>query len=141
MRKLLFFVVPAVVMFLLGGLWNALLLHRIIPSHAPAIARTPADVKFGVILLAYLVLTAFMAFLFTQSFPQKPGSLAGFQFGSLFGVIMTLPVYLLIYAVWDVSLGALLVDALWHGVEQGAGGVVMAALLVPRISSNTSNPS
>ncbi len=132
MRKLLFFVVPAVVMFTLGGLWNSVLLPRIFAGPAPAIARAPADVKLGVIALAYALLTALMAFLFTQSFRAKPGSLAGFQFGSLFGVIMTLPVYLLIFAVWNVAAGPLLVDALWHGFEQGVGGILMAALLVPK---------
>jgi hypothetical protein len=134
MRKLLFFVVPAVVMFTLGGLWNSVLLPRFIASQAPVIARAPADVKIGIIALAYGLLTAFMACLFTRSFSAKPGSLAGFQFGSLFGVIMTLPVYLLIFAVWKVSVGPLLLDALWHGFEQGVGGVLMAVLLVPKAS-------
>src|SRR3954466_8379203 len=131
MRKLIFFAVPAAVMFTLGGLWNSLLVPRLFTSHAPVIARAPADVRFGIITLAYVVLTAFMAFLFTQSFRQKPGALAGFQFGSLFGVIMTLPVYLLIFAVWDVAIAPLMIDALWHAIEQGVGGIVMAMLLVP----------
>lgn len=135
MRKLLFFTVPAVAMFTLGGLWNALLLPKLFANHGPVIARAPAEVRLGVIVAAYVLLTAFMAFLFTQSFRQKPGSLAGFQFGSLFGVIMTLPVYLLIFAAWDVAIGPLLVDALWHGFEQGIGGGLMAVLLVPRIST------
>ena len=134
MRKLLFFIVPCLVMFTLGGLWNSVLLAKIFASGAPSFARPPVEVKLGVIVIAYGLLTAFMAFLFSQSFPKKPGSLAGFQFGSLFGVIMTLPVYLLLYAVWDVSLAPLLVDAGWHAVEQGIGGVLMAALLVPRNS-------
>jgi hypothetical protein len=135
MRKIAFFVLPAFAMFALGGLWNSVILSRIFAGHAPVIARLPGDVRLGVIVAAYLLLTAFMAFLFTQSFHHKPGSLAGFQFGSLFGVIMTLPVYLLIFAVWDVALAPLLIDALWHGGEQGVGGVVMAALLVPKTST------
>jgi hypothetical protein len=135
MRKLLFFTVPAVVMFILGGLWNSLLLPKFFASHAPAIARAPADVRLGMIMLAYVLLAGFMTFLFTQSFRQRPGTLAGFQFGSLFGVIMTLPVYLLLFAVWDVSVGPMLVDALWHGFEQGVGGVLMAVLLVPKATA------
>jgi hypothetical protein len=134
MRKIAFFTVPAVAMFTLGGFWNSFLLPKLFASQAPVIARAPADVRLGIIVLAYGLLTAFMAFLFTQSFRQKPGSLAGFQFGSLFGVVMTLPVYLLIFAVWNVAMVPLLVDALWHGFEQGVGGVVMATLLVPKTS-------
>ncbi len=134
MRKLLFFTVPCLAMFVLGGLWNSVLMAKLFAAQAPMIARPPAEVRLGAIGLAYLILTAFMAFLFTQSFRKKPSSLAGFQFGSLFGVIMTLPVYLLLFAVWNVSPGALLVDALWHGVEQGVGGILLAALLVPKVS-------
>jgi hypothetical protein len=140
MRKFVFFIVPGLVMFTLGGLWNSVLLAKFFAGHAPIIARPPAEVRLGIIVAAYGLLTAFMAFLFTQSFPQKPGSLAGFQFGSLFGVIMTLPVYLLLYAVWNVSLSALLVDVLWHGLEQGVGGILMAALLVPKVSPAFSSP-
>jgi hypothetical protein len=132
MRKLLFFLVPCLAMLVLGGLWNSVLLQKIFAFPAPVIARPPAEVRLGVIALAYALLTAFMAFLFTQSSPNPPGSLAGFRFGSLFGVIMTLPVYLLLYAAWNVSLRALLVDAGWHAIEQGVGGVLMAVLLAEK---------
>ncbi len=132
MRKLLFFLVPCLAMFVLGGLWNSILLEKILALPAPVIARPPAEVRLGVIALAHVLLTAFMAFPFTQSFPNPPGSLAGFQFGSLFGVIMTVPVYLLLYAAWNVSLRALLVDAGWHAIEQGVGGVLLGVLLVEK---------
>ncbi|MBI3887014.1 MAG: hypothetical protein HY302_14995 [Opitutae bacterium] len=129
MRKLLFLFVPGIVMFALGGLWNAVLLAKLSTGQAPVVARLPEDVRLGVIVLAYALLTAFMTFLFTQSFREKPGSIAGFQFGSLFGAV-----------VWNVSLGTLLVDSLWHGFEQGIGGLLMAALHVPKVTARRSNP-
>jgi hypothetical protein len=134
LRRSLFYLGPSLLMFALGGFWNSGLMGKYFAAHAPAIARPPAEVRLGFIVVAYGLLTALMAFLFLRSFPEKPGVLAGFQFGALFGLIMTLPAYLLIYAAWDVAIGALLVDALWHGFEQGVGGGLMAVLLVPKIS-------
>lgn len=130
-RLLLFFAVPLGVMFTLGGLWNAALAKDFIARHAPAVARPEAEVKLGFIAVGYVVTTAFMAFLFRQSFKEQVGLVAGFQFGALFGLIMTLPVYLLLYGGWDVHPGLLLADTAWHGLEQGLGGVVMTLIFRP----------
>lgn len=84
------------------------------------------------LLLAYLLLAGFMTFLFSQSFTERPSVAEGFQFGGLFGVIATLPLYLILYAIWDFSLKAAFVDTAWHLVEQGIGGVVLALTMFGR---------
>ena len=73
-----------------------------------------------------------MTFLYTQSFTKRPAWGASFQFGGLFGLIATLPLYLILYAIWDFSLAHLLVDSVWHLVEQGVGAMVLGAVLFAR---------
>ena len=77
------------------------------------------------------LLVALMAFLFAQSFKERPSLLASFQFGALFGVIATLPIYLILYAIWNISLTMLLVDSGWHLVQEGVGAVVLGWTIFP----------
>jgi hypothetical protein len=95
-------------------------------AHAPSNARVPEAQSLAMLALAYLLLAALMAFLFSQSFTSSPGAGAGFQFGALFGLIATLPLYLILFAVWDVSMAHILVDSGWHLIEEGLGGIVLA---------------
>jgi uncharacterized membrane protein len=53
--------------------------------------------------------------------------------GACVGLAAFLPVYLLIYAGWKVSLTMLLVDAGWHAVETAIGAIVLAAIAFPSI--------
>ncbi len=114
-----------VVMFILGGLWNAVLMVHFYERHAPANARRPEEASLLFVVIGYVLLAAFMTFLFAQSFKQRPSVPESFQFGALFGVIATLPIYLILYAIWNVSLTLMLVDSAWHLVQEGVGGVIL----------------
>lgn len=114
-----------IVMFILGGLWNAVLMTNFYEHHAPANARPPAEISLLFVILGYVLLAAFMTFLFAQSFKARPSVMESFQFGALFGVIATLPIYLILYAIWNVSLTMMLVDAGWHLAQEGVGAIVL----------------
>ncbi|MGE0133403.1 MAG: DUF2177 family protein [Blastocatellales bacterium] len=124
-RILLGSIAAFVVMFILGGLWNAVLMTSFYERHAPSNARPPAETSLLFVVLGYVLLVAFMTFLLAQSFRTRPSVLESFQFGALFGVIATLPIYLILYAIWNVSLTMLLVDSGWHLVQEGIGAVVL----------------
>lgn len=47
----------------------------------------------------------------------------------------TLPLYLILHAVWDFSLAWGLVDSGWHLVEEGVVGVVLALTMLPKTPS------
>ncbi|MCG8608210.1 hypothetical protein MJD09_24905 [bacterium] len=49
----------------------------------------------------------------------------GFKFGALIGLIWILPFSLIIHGIWNVSLTAVLVDSVWHIVEEGLVGIVV----------------
>lgn len=117
-----------IVMFTLGGLWNALILEDFYLSNSPTILRPAADFNLGVIAMGYLVLTVIMAFIVQVNMEENPKFVGGFLFGSTFGLAATLPLYLILYGRWDFSLNYALVDTAWHVVEQGIGGLAMTTV-------------
>lgn len=121
-------------MFVSGGTWNAIVMAGFYANQAPANARLPEEQSFLALIVGYVLLTFFMTFLYVQSFSQRPSWGASFQFGALFGLIATLPLYLILYAIWDFSAAHLLVDSIWHLVEQGIGAMVLGAVLFARTS-------
>lgn len=121
-----------VVMFVLGGLWNAVLMAGFYQRHAPSNARPPAETSLLFIVLGYALLVVFMTFLLAQSFKERPSMLESFQFGASFGVIATLPIYLILYSIWNISLTMLLVDSAWHLVQEGIGAIVLGLTMFPK---------
>lgn len=117
-----------IVMFTLGGLWNALILEDFYISNSPEILRPVEDFNLGVIALGYFVLTLIMAFIVMVNIGENPKFVGGFLFGATFGLAATLPLYLILYGRWDFSLNYALVDTGWHFVEQGIGGFIMTAI-------------
>jgi len=117
------------VMFVLGGLWNAVVMSGFYAAQAPGNARPPEEASLLFIAVGYVLLAFFMAFLYTQSFSARPSAGQSFQFGALFGVIATLPLYLILYGVWDISILHVLVDSGWHLIEQGVGGLTLGLVL------------
>ena len=117
--------VAFLIMFMLGGIWNALILEDFYLSHSPGILRPPNEFNLGVIALGYFVLTLIMAFIVSVNMGENPKFVGGFLFGATFGLAATLPLYLILYGRWDFSLSYALVDTAWHFVEQGIGGFVL----------------
>ncbi len=120
--------VAFLVMFTLGGVWNALILEDFYISNSPAILRLPEGFNLGVIALGYFVLALIMGFISAVNMGENPKFVGGFLFGATFGLAATLPLYLILYGRWDFSLSYALVDTAWHFVEQGIGGVVLTSL-------------
>lgn len=124
-RVLLAFLAAFAVMFILGGVWNALIMENFYLAHSPSILRPAEDFNLGVIAAGYAVLTAIMTLIVVQNFQENPRFVGGFMFGATFGVAATLPLYLILWGRWDFPLAYGLVDSAWHLVEQGLGAVVL----------------
>lgn len=131
-RPLLAGLAAFVVMFVMSGVWNAVIMVGFYAANAPANARAPEDQSMLWIGVGYALLVAFMTFLYAQSFKAKPAVAESIQFGSLFGLIATLPLYVILYAIWDISLTHVIVDSLYHAVEASIGAVVLGAVMFPR---------
>jgi hypothetical protein len=48
--------------------------------------------------------------------------------GAVLGLTYFFPLSLGLYAIWQTSALAFLVDSVWHLIEQGVGGVVIALI-------------
>lgn len=120
--------VAFIVMFTLGGLWNAAIMEDFYLSYSPSILRPAGEFNLGAIALGYFVLTLIMGFIVTVNMGENPKFIGGFMFGGTFGLAATLPLYLILYGRWDFSLSYALVDTGWHFLEEGLGGWVMTAL-------------
>lgn len=119
--------VAFIAMFLLGGVWNALILEDFYLSNSPTILRPESEFNLAVIALGYFILTVIMGFIVVVNMGENPNFVGGFLFGTTFGLAATLPLYLILYGRWDFSLSYALVDTAWHFVEQGIGGYIMTA--------------
>lgn len=120
--------VAFVVMFTLGGIWNALVLEDFYIANSPEILRPEEDFNLAVIAAGYFMLTLIMAFIVGVNMGENPKFTGGFLFGATFGLAATLPLYLILYGRWDFSLNYALVDSGWHFVEQGVGGLTLTAI-------------
>lgn len=128
-RPLLAGLAAFITMFVLGGLWNTVLMAGFYAANAPANARPLQEQSMLWIAIGYALLAAFMTFLYAQSYQAKPSIGESAQFGSLFGLIATLPLYAILYAIWDFSLAHIAVDSVYHAVEAAIGAIVLGAVM------------
>ena len=118
----------SVVMQLLGWLWHFVIMgdfHSANMYLTPAAQRSPELVLLGVFVLALM-----MAYVYPKGYSGGSPVIEGFKFGAIIGVLWVLPHSLIQHGVWVVmSSEMLVVDALWHMVEQGIGGLVIGLIL------------
>ena len=124
-----------ILMFLLAWMWNGILAVEFYTNRAPAIQRAPADVGLGALLLGYVMLTLAIGAAYRLAPITGSRGLAGFAIGAAVGATAFAPGYLLLFGGWEVSASLLLVDALWHVIEQGLGGIVFAMLAPASVAS------
>ena len=121
----------AVAMFLLGGLWHAVLLKDFYAAQFGATVRSEPVVLFS--FLGYLSLGILMSFVFPAGYKGGSTVKEGFRFGLLMGLMSHLPFSLVFYAnTTSYTLNHVLLDGAWHVVEQGIGGIVIAAIYARR---------
>lgn len=125
-KCVLAWVAATVISFLLGGLWHSVLMGAQYEAATAAVARAPEEVNMAFVFLGYVVLGALMAYMYPIG--AKGGSPAseGFRFGALVGLLWILPWSLVIVGIWNVGLRIVLIDAVWHIVEQGLAGIGVA---------------
>ena len=120
-------VVGAVVMFVLAGLWHMVILSGFYARHAYFPAREGALI--GYIFLGYIVLALLMAYVYPKGYSDGSPAAQGLKFGVIIGILWVLPHGIVLYGVHHSGTRALiLVDTIWHMVEQGVGGLVIGAI-------------
>lgn len=114
----------ALSMWVLAGVW-----HELIMAHFYVTQTHASHSGTGIILIAYLILGALMAFLYSrQHAPAARPMVEGLMFGIITGLLWVFPHELAMAGAHGGSIVYVLKNAAWHMVEQGVGGIVIAAV-------------
>lgn len=125
-KKLVLSTVGAfIAMFALAYLWHVMVMAGFYDEQFGNTAR--AEPQFAFIMLAYFVLAILMAYIYPIGYQGGSAVSEGLKFGILVGLVAALPSNLVTYGASNIpSVTGPLVDSIWHVVEQGVGGVVIA---------------
>ena len=111
-------------MVALSALWHGWVLHDFYLSHAPLRREVLLLRLMG---LGYFILALMMTVIYPKGYEGGVPWVEGLRFGTLMGVLFALPRSLVLYGAEGAHTGTLVVvDAAWHLVEQGIGGVLIA---------------
>ena len=115
------------VMWVVGGLWHNLILP-IFNSNAQA-----HHDGLAIVLISYFVLAFLMAYLFLLSYQEDKSVIGeGLKIGVLIGILWVFPHGLAMAGTHDTSIIYEIKNTLYHMVEQGIGGVIIAFIMMKR---------
>jgi len=79
--------------------------------------------------IGYVVLALLMAYVYPIGYKGGSALMVGLKFGAIMGLIWIVPHSIVMLGVeGTIPFQFIAVDGMWHLVEQGAGGVVIAML-------------
>ncbi len=115
-----------VVMFLLGWVGHEYLISSItgLDPFEDIMKSEPNVIGIAV---AYLVLALLMAYIYPKGIEGDSVFANGLKFGILIGLLFELPMALIFFSVYEgVTISMVITEAVWHMIEQGIGGIVIA---------------
>ncbi len=110
-------------MFIPGGLWHMIIMKDFYDKYAGDSALAEPNIIF--IILGVLILSALMAYMYPQGYKGGSPLKEGLRFGVVIGLLWILPYNVIMIGVMGTAKTLVVVDALWHIVEQGVGGIVI----------------
>ena len=111
----------ALSMWLVAGLW-----HEVIMAHFYASETHATHEGRGLILLACIILSGLMVYLYAHMNHQGRPVVDGLKFGIIIGLLWVFPHELAMVGAHGGSIAYVLKNAAWHMVEQGIGGIVIS---------------
>ncbi len=124
------------VMLILGVLWHAVIMGGFYENHLAAALRSEGKMLF--VILGYIVLAFLMSYLFPIGYRGGSATTEGLRFGALMGLLAFLPLGMIFYGMMNITLSGVLVDAGWHVVEEGVGGIIIALVYGAGTTSESS---
>jgi hypothetical protein len=119
-RMLLAALVGSVVMFGLGAIGHTVLLR----NYREGLLR--GRPLLPIIYLGILLLSLLMAYVYSITYIRGSTVVHGLKIGILFALIWTIPGGLVRFGSQQgLSLAAIFLDAAWHLIEEGAGGILI----------------
>jgi uncharacterized membrane protein YvlD (DUF360 family) len=106
-------------MWVLSGLWHNL----IVPTFYSETGASHEGI--GTLLVAYLVLSLLMAYMYPLVYEGGRPIIEGLKFGMVIGVLWVFPHELAMAGAHGDSISYVFKNAAWHLVEQGVGGIII----------------
>jgi hypothetical protein len=107
-------------MWIVAGLWHNLIMANLYKD------VQAAHEGIGLLLVAYLILAVFMAYLYPLIYKGKNPVLDGLKFGMIIGLLWVFPHDLALAGAHNTSIIYVIKNSVWHMVEQGIGGIIIA---------------
>ena len=109
-------------MWIIAGLWHNLILpmfNENVQAHHDGL---------GLMLFAYFILALLMAYIYSLSYKGKRPIMEGLRLGVVVGLLWVLPHGLVMAGAHDTSVVYEFKNAVWHMIEQGIGGIIVALI-------------
>jgi len=116
-------------MWILAGLWHNLvlpLLDENIEAHHEGI---------GIMLIAYFILAFLMVYLYEKIHKKQKLVIEGLKIGVVVGILWVFPHGLAMAGAHNTSILYEINNTIWHIVEQGVGGIIIA-MISSRFTTN-----
>ncbi len=110
-------------MWVISGLWHNLILANFYASETEA-----SHEGIGILLIAYLILSLIMSYMYPLGYKGGRPTIEGLRFGALIGLLWVFPHELAMAGAHETSISYVFKNALWHMVEQGLGGIVIGLI-------------
>ena len=103
-----------VAMFLLSYIWHEMIISGYNAMQYADVMRPMEDFSIIHILIGYLILTFMMSYIYPLGNKGGPFLKEGLRFGVILGLLYTLPRAFMLAGVYEMPLGANLLDAVFH---------------------------
>ncbi len=114
--------VGGITMWIVAGIWHNLIMVNLYESvHAK-------HEGLGLMLVGYFILALFMAYLYPLFQKAENIVLNGLLFGGIIGLLWVFPHELVMAGAHDTSIKYVIKNGIWHMVEQGIGGIIIALI-------------
>ena len=112
-----------IVMFLLAGLWHAVIMEDFYKAHATS--NTLAEPNMQFIALGYFILALILAYIYPFGYKGGSPVIEGLKFGMVMGLLWIFPFSTVLFGIMESSGTLFAVDVVWHIVEEGIGGIAI----------------
>lgn len=109
-------------MWVIAGLWHNLILpifNKNIQAHHEGL---------GLLLVAYFILSLLMTYIYSLSYKGGKPVIEGLKLGIIIGILWVFPHGLAMASTHDTSIIYEIKNTLWHMIEQGIGGIIIALI-------------
>ncbi len=112
-----------VVMFLISGLWYMVIMKGYYGEQFSEVNRQEFNMVW--IAIGYLVCAFLLAVIYPIGYKGGTPANEGLRFGILMGLIISLPMGLVLYGVYNIPLIPTIVNIIYQVVEKGIGGIII----------------